>query len=317
MRKFEACVKNVGIENGVFLRLDLQTRWNSTFIMLESELKYKRAFSSFQMEYQHYKYCPSSSEWERGKKMCEFLRPFYDVTNLISGSTYPISNIYFTQVWNVECLLIDNANNEDQIIKDMAIKMKEKFDKYWSEYSVVLAVKAILDPRLKFPLLECCFNRVDPTTCQSKLDVVRNKLFELFNAYAKNSSSSSSSSQCQIEPPNISSETGEGLSSFTIGKALMDINSQIVSQLGKSQLELYLEEAKLEFKFNKDLDVLKYWKDHSGRFPDLSLMAFDILSIPITTVASESAFSIDSRVLNKYRSCLLPEKVQALICTRN
>ncbi|KAF7821320.1 zinc finger BED domain-containing protein RICESLEEPER 2-like [Senna tora] len=189
----------------------------------------------------------------------------------------------------------------------MAVRMKEKFDKYWSEYSVVLALGAILDPQLKFPLLECCFNRVDPTTCQSKLDVVRKKLFELFNAYAKNSSSSSSSSQCQIEPPNISSnsETGKGLSSFT---ALMDIDSQIVSQLGKSQLEQYLEEAKLEFKFNKDLDVLKYWKNYSGRFPDLSLMAFDILSIPITTEASESTFSIGSRVLNKYRSCLLPEK---------
>ncbi|KAF7820644.1 zinc finger BED domain-containing protein DAYSLEEPER-like [Senna tora] len=217
------------------------------------------------------------------------------------------------------CLTSDvwtTCTTEDQIIKDMTVRMKEKFDKYWSEYIVVLALGAILDPRLKFPLLECCLNRVDPITSQSKLDVVRKKLFELFNVYANNSSPSSSSSHCQIEPPNISSnsEIEKGLSSFM---ALMDIDNQIVSQLGKSQLELYLEEAKLELKFNKDLDVLKHWKDHSGRFPDLSLMAFDILSIPIMTVASESSFSIGSRVLNKYRSCLLPKKVQALICTRN
>ncbi|KAA8546764.1 hypothetical protein F0562_003193 [Nyssa sinensis] len=64
----------------------------------------------------------------------------------------------------------------------------------------------------------------------------------------------------------------------------------------KSQLDLFLEEQKFDRK--QDLDILSYWKANKLRYPELALMARDILSIPITTVASESAFSIGSQILN-------------------
>ncbi|TMW93360.1 hypothetical protein EJD97_011831, partial [Solanum chilense] len=40
MQKFEQCVKQVGIETNLCLRLDVVTRWNSTYWMLESALPY-------------------------------------------------------------------------------------------------------------------------------------------------------------------------------------------------------------------------------------------------------------------------------------
>lgn len=44
-------------------------------------------------------------------------------------------------------------------------------------------------------------------------------------------------------------------------------------------------------------------------------MARDILSIPISSVASESAFSAGGRVLDQFRSSLKPETVEVIICT--
>ena len=85
--------------------------------------------------------------------MCECLRPFYLITNLITGTSYPTSNLYFMQVWKIECLLKNNVQSDDPIIKDMAERMIVEFSKYWNDYSVILAIGAILDPRMKFNLL--------------------------------------------------------------------------------------------------------------------------------------------------------------------
>ena len=82
--------------------------------------------------------------------MCEFLKPFYIMTNLISGSSYPTSNCYFMQVWKIECLLRENAKSDDPIIKDMSLSMMNKFSNYWDQYCDILAIGAILDPHMKF-----------------------------------------------------------------------------------------------------------------------------------------------------------------------
>lgn len=83
----------------------------------------------------------------------------------------------------------------------------------------------------------------------------------------------------------------------------------------KTEMNRYLEEKRLNRAL--EIDVLAYWNTNQFRYPNLALMARDVLTIPISTVASESAFSVGGRVLDQYRSCLAHNIVESLICTRD
>ena len=56
---------------------------------------------------------------------------------------------------------------------------------------------------------------------------------------------------------------------------------------------------------------------NASNYPILSKMARDILTILISTVASESAFSISGCLLDAFRSSLSPKTVEALVCSQN
>ncbi|KAF7820895.1 zinc finger BED domain-containing protein RICESLEEPER 2-like [Senna tora] len=318
MVSFNECVAQVGgIDTGMGLRLDVSTRWNSTYVMLESAIKYRRAFGSLSLFDKNFKNCPSNEEWMRAEKMKDFLLPFNVFTNLFSGSSYPTSNMYFMQIWKIECLLIENLGVDDLVIQDMATRMKEKFDKYWSDYSVILAIAIVLDPRMKFDALKFCYSKLHPINWEQKLENIKTKLYTLFAQYETRDDGASSSSVAVPPTPLPSTTPLSSINSKDAYWDYIDYVCQTESPVGKSELDKYLEEPKLKPKFHEKLDVLGHWRDHQNEFPSLSKMACDILSIPITTVASESAFSIGSRVLSKYRCSLLPNNVQALICTRN
>lgn len=64
-------------------------------------------------------------------------------------------------------------------------------------------------------------------------------------------------------------------------------------------------------------DLLGWWKINSIKYPVLSRMARDVLAAPVSTVASESAFSASGRILDPFRSSLSPKMVEALICTKS
>ncbi|KAL0299889.1 UNVERIFIED_CONTAM: Zinc finger BED domain-containing protein DAYSLEEPER [Sesamum angustifolium] len=81
-----------------------------------------------------------------------------------------------------------------------------------------------------------------------------------------------------------------------------------------SELDMYLEENLLPRA--RDFDILNWWKTNGVKFPTLQKMARDILAIPVSTVASESAFSSSGKLINPHRNRLHHTTVEALMCSR-
>ena len=90
---------------------------------------------------------------------------------------------------------------------------------------------------------------------------------------------------------------------------------ETTSQEMKSELDQYLEESLLPHV--QEFDVLGWWKLNKLKYPTLSRMARDILSIPVSAAAPDSVFDIINNQLDEYRSSLRPETVEALICAKD
>ncbi|KAI5408773.1 hypothetical protein KIW84_054565 [Lathyrus oleraceus] len=161
----------------------------------------------------------AEEDWKRGDKICTFLLPFYETTNLISGTSYPTSNLYFLQIWKIQCVLMASIKDEDTLIRDMSERMMIKFEKYWSDYSVVLALGAVLDPRIKLTSLKYMYEKVDSLTLTIKTNEIKQKLYTLFEMYRRLHTSSSTTSQT---PSSIT--RGES-SSHALTKSLFNVCS--------------------------------------------------------------------------------------------
>ena len=63
-----------------------------------------------------------------------------------------------------------------------------------------------------------------------------------------------------------------------------------------------------------EFDILAWWKTNGLKYPPLQRVAKDILTIHISTVAFEAAFSTSSRYVTPNRNKIHPDLLEALVC---
>ncbi|KAI0516285.1 hypothetical protein KFK09_008957 [Dendrobium nobile] len=190
-----------------------------------------------------------------------------------------------------------------------------------------MAFGAIMDPRMKFLVIEYAYPRIYEEQSGQNISYVRALLYELFEEYVTcfEEEAKEASDTCKVGKE-ASKGGSSGLKMSQEGgsnkySGWLDFTAYVSEKTSKkpakTDLDNYLEDGLEISAAGKTFDVIGWWKNNQAKYRILSRLAVDILSIPISTVASESTFSAGELVVDTYRSKLGIETVQALICGSN
>lgn len=186
---------------------------------------------------------------------------------------------------------------EDFTISKMAIAMSEKFEKYWSCSSMILAVACFLDPKYKKKLIEFCMRKFYGDYYEIRLDefiCVMKNLYQLYASSKTKSDVNGSEHASQTNPPARNQD--EEVDRFLYDDCGPKSN-------GLNELDKYMSDLLIKQNL---FDALAFWKNNTYKYPILSQIARDMMDIQISIVAFESAFSAVGRVIDPYQNRLDP-----------
>ncbi|KAK9995873.1 hypothetical protein SO802_020559 [Lithocarpus litseifolius] len=111
---FRNFMERLGMESKSLLCLDVPTRWNSTYLMLETAEKFEKVFLRMDFEDDGYSSyfrskedsgglgSPCMSDFQNCREFVTFLRLFYNATKKFSGSLYVTSNAFFDEIFVIQ-----------------------------------------------------------------------------------------------------------------------------------------------------------------------------------------------------------------------
>ncbi|KAH9780887.1 BED-type domain-containing protein [Citrus sinensis] len=201
LQKFKTYVDMEKISRGGLMVLDMLTRWNSTYLMLEKMLAFEKAFDRLKEDDGHYTNWfdedesekkevgpPTNEDWENSKRLVKCLSVFYYVTLKFSSSLTVTFNNYLNEMWKVYIHLKSLVDSNDFLLNQMGYKMEEKFVKYWGhsfkKVNMLLIMANVLDPRCKLDFVIWCFSSLYDIRKVDELRVnIKELLLKLFGSY--------------------------------------------------------------------------------------------------------------------------------------
>ncbi|WVZ51679.1 hypothetical protein U9M48_002795 [Paspalum notatum var. saurae] len=312
--------------------LDMDVRWNSTYLMLKHLIPYKSTFSVFIQT--HYPPRPegpllTDDHWHVGEKILEFLKRFYDSTVVMSGVYYPTSPLI---LHHILCIIRHlNSYENDRLLRTAVVPMKDK------DYSAYLTnVRAELSDLFKKYDDKFGAVRLQKPSNATPGEGKSKNAWDLVFGVGPDSSGASSiglggGPGLGASSMGLGTGLGAAASSMGLGTGLglgagpsnpstlsrrtsasvLLHAASIPASISGTELASYLASDTIQ-KFDDDFNILDYWHDHKITYPVLSILAKDVLSVLVSTVSSESAFSLVFKVIEERRRQLLPSMMEML-----
>ncbi|KAG6479452.1 hypothetical protein ZIOFF_062918 [Zingiber officinale] len=105
--KFIETARQLKVPSTKKLELDCKTRWNSTYLMLNTALEYEAVFARLKQRETLYKRVPTQEDWSKVRDISSKLEMFFDATELFSGTKYPTINLFFATICDIKLAIGD------------------------------------------------------------------------------------------------------------------------------------------------------------------------------------------------------------------
>nr|CAD7260408.1 unnamed protein product [Timema shepardi] len=283
-----------GIENPLKLILDVKTRWNSVYHMLERYIELSSIVHPILLQNPKAPLAPTAVELNSAKQLLNILKPVEYVTREVSGEKcatiskiIPLINCLRAQV-----MAVDETDSElVEVVKEALLKaIDDHFGNVEECHLVALA--CFLDPRFKN------IHFSDPKAYANNISLLR-------RAINKDSS---------VSDTNSDSSTPTAYDFWSHHKVLAHgrHNNKRIALAGereKDEIALYLANPVAPLY----VDPLQQWEDMKHIFPSLYRQAQLYLLAPATSVPAERLFSEAGDTLTKTRNRLLGERMERLL----
>jgi len=292
--------------------LDCNTRWHSTFDMLDRTISLKRFIQNMSgNDLKLKKYSLSNFEWKQIEAISEVLLPAKMCTKKLQSEQLTLSDFY--GAWIICKIQIQKMTNSyaKKFISSMSIREMH----IMNNNAFISAI--FMDPRYKITLTEeqsmAAINHLISIWIHMKMLEKEHEELTMDDKNADNLSESEKS---------CNSKSGDEIEEFL--KSNFSNESSDQNDLSNSQkstistrIETLLKSYHIDQKrIGNKTNILKFWKSMESIHPELHELAKVVFSVPGTQVSVERLFSGLKFILSPYRTNISSSNLEDQLLVR-